>query len=107
MIEVLLQSIKTENYPYLFNIYLYRNYLVGIEEDPTFLQLFEMSKYGGSSTDYFDWRLKHISFGSLLDVYGFPLKKDHKQFRKYRSHLLHAERDFKIKRRRWRNRLRK
>ena len=103
---MLLESIEEKGYPYLFNIYVYHEQLIGIEEDPKFLQLFEMGPYG-SPEDYFDWRVTQVDFGSLLDVKGFPIAKTHEKYRTYRKYLSSAELAYQIRRRRWRDRLRK
>ncbi|MGF2052377.1 MULTISPECIES: hypothetical protein [Enterococcus] len=99
-------SIKEEGNRYLFNIYCYQDELVGIEEDPSYLQLFQMSEYG-SPTDYFDWRASQTGFGSLLNVSGNALPKDHPNYRSYRQQMHAAGRELKKDLRKWRNRLRK
>lgn len=99
-------SIKDDGYRYLFNIYCYHDELVGIEEAPSYLQLFQMAEYG-SPTDYFDWRASQTGFGYLLNVSGNALSKDHPNYRFYRQQMHAAGRELKIDLRKWRNRLRK
>lgn len=101
-----LVSIKEDDNPYLFNIYLYQGYLIGIEEDPKYSQLFEMTDYGTRS-DYFTWRTTEIGFGSLLDIHGNALLKKNTNYRRYLTYLREAEETFHIDSRKWRNRIRK
>ncbi|MGL9728692.1 hypothetical protein [Enterococcus sp. DIV0756] len=99
-------SIKEKKDGYVFNIYCYQGKLVGIEEDPAYLQLFEMEGYG-SPSDYFDWRMTKIGFGYLLDVKGNALLKEHPSHRIYRAYMQEARRTLKLELREWRNRVRK
>lgn len=78
--------IKDGGNRYLFNIYCYQDELVGIEEAPSYLQLFQMTEYG-SSSDYFDWRATQIGFGSLLNVSRNSSSKDHPNYRSYRQQM--------------------
>lgn len=99
-------SFKVVSSPYLFNIYLFRYELVGIEEDPFYRQLFEMQEFG-TPTDYFQWRSTKNGFGSLLDIKGKAIRKDHPHFREYRSFVKKAEQDTGIKAKEWGYRIRK
>lgn len=103
---MLIKSIQEEGALYFFNIYVYRDQLIGIEEDPKYLQLSEMQDYG-TSTDYFDWRATLKGFGSLLDVNGNPIFRKHPQFKQYHEILqsISFEENYPI--RIWRNRVRK
>lgn len=99
-------SIKERERRYVFNIYCYQGKLLGIEEDPAYLQLFEMEEYG-SPSDYFDWRMTETGFGYLLDVKGNALLKEHPEHRVNRAYMQEAGRTLKLELRRWRNRVRK
>lgn len=96
-------TIKEEGNRFLFNIYSYRGHLIGIEEDPTCLQLFEMIDYG-SPTDYFDWRSTQTGFGCLLDVYGKALLKNNEKYATYYKYMEEAEKTLSIQVKEWRNR---
>lgn len=80
--------------------------MIGIEEDPKYLQLFEMEQFG-SPADYFDWRKSLVGFGSLLDVHGLPISKSHENFNTYHNFLSQTETALKMRTRRWGNRFRK
>lgn len=101
-----LLSMEDGSYSYLFNVYVYRNHLIGIEEDPRYLQIYEMTQFGAIS-DYFDWRRTETGFGSLLDINGYPIFKTHPRHRLYRGWLSSAEEHFHVLTREWGNRLRK
>ncbi len=60
---------------YIFNVYYYRLQLVGVIEDPKFLQLHELDKYL-TPTSYIDWRFSVHWPAPILDVYGKPLKNE-------------------------------
>lgn len=96
----LIRSFQVIENPYLFNIYCYESQLVGIEEDPTYLSLFQMNDYG-SPQDYFDWRRTKIGFGALLDVYGNSLLKSHPCYRTYRDYLKKVQNEKQIPIRKW------
>lgn len=104
--EFPLLSIQDEDNSYLFNIYHYQKRLVGIEEDPDYLQLFEMSRYG-SVTAYFDWLRTKTGFGSILDVSGNPILGGHVKYSLYHGYMKEAQEQFYIFCREWGNRLRK
>lgn len=101
-----LLSFKVAGSSYLFNIYLYHFDLVGIEEDPSYRLLFEMDEFG-TPTNYFDWRKTQTGFGSLLDIKGKAIRKDHLHFSEYRGFIKTAEQDFSIKAKEWGYRIRK
>ncbi|MBO1126582.1 hypothetical protein FQS96_14165 [Enterococcus faecalis] len=97
-------SIKENANPYLFCVYRYKGKLIGIEEDPKYRLLYELSEYGTPS-DYFDWRSTQVGFGYLLDVKGNALLKEHAKYKDYRSQMHEARRITGIPLRRWRNRV--
>lgn len=103
MIDLLLRSVEEKGNPYVCNIYLYQDALIGIEEDSKYRQLSEMIPYG-TPTDYFNWRQTQTGFGSLLDIHGEPLLKDHPRFKFYRSYLSEVAQVENIPIRKWRNR---
>lgn len=59
-----------------------------------------MGNYGTIS-DYFDWRKTKTVFGSLLDIYGEPLFRNHQKFRKYKQYIEDASVRFAIRPREW------
>lgn len=70
-----LATFKTTTKDYVLNVYRYHNQLVGIVEDTTYLQIFELDKYM-TPTDFIDWRF-HVRWPTpLIDVYGKPFKND-------------------------------
>ncbi|EFT95172.1 hypothetical protein [Enterococcus faecalis] len=99
----LIRSFQVTENPYLFNIYCYESQLVGIEEDPTYLLLFQMDTYG-SPREYFDWRRTKTGFGALLDVYGNGLMKNHPYYRIYQEYLKRVQKEEQIPIRRWSDR---
>ena len=103
--EYPLLKIKDDGNPFVLNIYLFQNRLIGIEEDQAFLQLFEMDEYG-PPTDYFNWRYTKTGFSNLLDVKGMAVLPDHPRYKHYRLYMMLAESELKIKKREWRYRLR-
>lgn len=98
-------SIKEKGNKFLFNIYEHHEKLIGIEEDPSYVQLFEMKEYGTPS-DYFDWRSTQIGFSCLLDIEGNALLKNHQKYRIYRRYIHVVERSLEMKSRKWENRVR-
>lgn len=100
-----LLSFQKDDHAYLFNIYFYENRLVGIEEDPEYKQLYEMSEYG-TATDYFDWRRKQTGFGSILTINGKPLLNEHLDYHFYHECLEAAELLLSIPAREWGYRIR-
>lgn len=103
--EYPLLKIKDDGNPFVLNIYLFQNRLIGIEEDQAFLQLFEMDEYG-TPTDYFYWRYTKTGFSNLLDVKGKTVLPDHPRYKHYRLYMMLAESELKIKKREWGYRLR-
>ncbi|WP_429963217.1 hypothetical protein [Enterococcus sp. AZ072] len=103
MIDLLLRRFEEKESPYVFNIYLYDDVLIGIEEDYKYRQLSEMTPYG-TPTDYFNWRQTQTGFGSLLDIHGKPLLKDQPRFKFYRGYLSEVAQAENIPIRKWHNR---
>lgn len=59
-----------------------------------------MKNYGTIS-GYFDWRKTKTGFGSLLDIHGKPIFRNHPKFKNYNEYIEDASVTFAIRPREW------
>lgn len=67
-----LATLTTKHKDWVFNVYDYHGQLIGVVEDTNYLQLFEMTQYFPTPTDYFNWRFSIYQPTPVLDIYGKP-----------------------------------